>query len=314
MSGQDRILVIKLGALGDFLLALGPMAAVRAHHPDAHRVLLTTRLYAPLIEGSGLFHEVWLDSRPKWWQPAGLWKLRRRLRHGDFSRVYDFQNSDRTALYFRLLGPGRRPDWSGKVAGCSHRFVVDRAEIVHASDWQRHQLIQTGLGPPPAPDLSWMGRGDAPDRFALPRPYVLLVPGCSAHRPEKRWPAPAYAELARRLAARGLTPVLTGSAPEAALTATIAAACPQAIDLAGRTSLPDLADLARAAAGAVGNDTGPIHLIALTVCPTVAVFSAASDPVRNRPLGDHVKVLYSADLAELTVDRVEAALTLRTER
>lgn len=311
MTGPARILVIKLGALGDFLLALGPMATVRAHHPDAHRVLLTTRLYAPLVEGSGLFHEVWLDRRPKWWQPTRLLELRHRLRDGAFDRVYDFQNSDRTALYFRLLGPGRRPEWSGKVPGCSHRFILDRSQIRHAADWQRHQLIQAGLGPPARPDLSWMGDADAADRFKLPRPFVLLVPGCSAHRPEKRWPAGHYAALARRLAARGMTPVLTGSAGEADLTAGIARACPQAVDLAGRTSLPDLAGLARSAAGAVGNDTGPIHLVALALCPTLVLFSAASDPERNRPLGDHVRVLFRPALGDLSVEEVDAALTLR---
>lgn len=311
MSATERILVIKLGALGDFLLALGPMATVRDHHPAAHRVLLTTRLYAPLVHGSGLFHEVWLDRRPKWWQMAALWDLRRRLRGGRFDRVYDFQNSDRTALYFRLLGPGRRPDWSGRVAGCSHRFVIDRAQIGHASDWQRHQLLQAGLGAPKAPDLSWLGDPATPARFGLSEPYALLVPGCSAHRPEKRWPAEHYAELGNRLAARGVIPVLTGSPAEAALTGAIAARCPAALDLAGRTSLADLVALARAAAGAVGNDTGPIHLIALAGCPTVVVFSAASDPVRNRPLGDHVRVLFSADLAALAVDQVETALVLR---
>jgi len=51
----ERILVIKLGALGDFVQALGPFAAIRAHHPAADIVLLTTRPYADLGRASGYF-------------------------------------------------------------------------------------------------------------------------------------------------------------------------------------------------------------------------------------------------------------------
>ena len=61
MSGQSvaskrrRILVIKHGALGDFVLATGPFAAIRAHHPDEWIVLLTTAPYAALAETSPIF-------------------------------------------------------------------------------------------------------------------------------------------------------------------------------------------------------------------------------------------------------------------
>jgi len=76
----ERILVIKLGALGDVVLALGPFAAIRRHHPDARITLLTTEPYAAFLSASGWFDEVWTDDRPPLWR-ADLWlALRARLR------------------------------------------------------------------------------------------------------------------------------------------------------------------------------------------------------------------------------------------
>ncbi len=104
---SDRVLVIKLGALGDFVQAMGPMRAIRDHHPSADLTLLTTRPYAALAEATGWFEAVWVDDRPKVWQIGRLRALARRLRGGGFGWVYDLQTSDRSSSYFRLFGRGR---------------------------------------------------------------------------------------------------------------------------------------------------------------------------------------------------------------
>ncbi|MFQ3622858.1 MAG: glycosyltransferase family 9 protein, partial [Acetobacteraceae bacterium] len=167
-------------------------------------------------------------------------------------------------------------------------------------------LAMAGLHDMPAPELGWL-EGDVA-RFALPRRFALLVPGASPHRPEKRWPVDRYAALAAALAARGLASVVVGSAGEAPLAAAIRAACPDALDLCGRTAIADLAPIASRATLAVGNDTGPMHLVAAVGTPSVVLFSAASDPALCAPRGRGVRVLRMADLADLPTDRVLAAL------
>ncbi len=311
--GAGGVLVIKLGALGDFVLALGPAAAIRRHHAGAHIVLLTTEPFVELARMSGYFDEIWVDSRPKLWNPGGWLALRRRLREAGFGRIYDLQTSDRTGFYFRLLGPGRRPEWSGVAGGCSHPDTNPRRTEIHTIERQREQLRLAGLADVPLADLSWV----TADLGGL-RPsghYALLVPGGAAHRPRKRWPAGRYAELARRLSERGIEPLILGGPAEPDLTAQIARRAPVARDLSGRTSLPQIAALAREAAGAVGNDTGPMHLIAAAGCPSVLLFSDASDPGRTAPRAPRgappVKVLRRAALAGLAVDEVVAALILR---
>lgn len=307
---RPRILVIKLGALGDFLMALGPMQAIRRHHPEARLVLLTRPAYRELAAAAGLFDEIWLDPAPRW-NPLGWLRWRGRLRGAGFARVYDLQTSDRSAAYFRLFPRGRAPEWSGKVAGASHRHVYPADHRMHSIDRQREQLAVAGIAEVPLPDLAFLD-GDLAG-FGLPRRFALLIPGSSPERPEKRWPAERFGDLASRLAASGVAAVVVGGAGEAELAAEIRRAAPGTFDLTGRTSLGQIAALARAAAVAVGNDTGPTHLAALAGCPTVALFSAASDRAKTAPRGAAVRELQAPSLAGLPVPVVlnEVAALLR---
>ncbi|MBF0332519.1 MAG: glycosyltransferase family 9 protein [Alphaproteobacteria bacterium] len=298
-----HILVIKLGALGDFVQAMGPMAAIRAHHAGDRITLLTTKPFAELAGSSPWFDAVWVDDKPKLHQPLRWLALARRLRGGAFDFVWDLQTSDRSCAYFRLMG---RPPWSGNARGCSHPHANPARGAMHTVDRQAEQLAMAGIDAVPPPDLSWMPADIA--GFGLPARFAVLAPGGAPHRPAKRWPAGHFAELATRLAQAGLAPVLTGTESERAANARIMAACPSAIDLTGRTSrLADLVGLGRAATLALGNDTGPMHLLAAAGCRCAVLFSAESDPARCAPRGA-VTVLRRPDLADLPVAEVAASL------
>lgn len=303
MSEAPRILVIKLGALGDFVQAMGPFAAIRAHHRQAHITLLTTRPFQALAEASPYFDAVWLDTRPKLWQVCRVAALARRLRGEGFARVYDLQTSDRSAWYFRLMGG--RVEWSGIAPGCALPHANPERDRMHTVERQAEQLRMAGIEAVPRPDLAWADTD--PARFGLPPSFALLCPGGAAHRPGKRWPASGFADLAVWLAQRDIAPVLLGTAAEAAEIATIRGQCRQAIDLGGKTSLPDILGLGRRALLAVGNDTGPMHLIAAAGAPSVVLFGADSNPDLCAPRGA-VTVLRVADLAGLEPDRVVAAV------
>ncbi len=303
MSGA--VLIVKLGALGDFVQALGPCAAIRRHHAGARVVLLTTRPFAGLARASGLFDEVWEDRRPRLWQPGAWLSLRRRILDAGFARVYDLQTSDRSGFYFRMLWP-RRPQWCGIAPGCSHRHDDPRRTTMHTVDRQRAQLALAGIDDVPLTDLSWV-RADV-GRFGLPDRYGLLVPGGAPHRPAKRWPAERYAAVARRWAAEGVAPVVLGTEAEAAVIDAVLAGCPEAHSLRGRTGLEDIAVLGRGAVAAVGNDTGPMHLLAMAGCPSVVLFSAESRPELCAPRGPAVAILRRDNLADLREDEVVAAL------
>jgi len=314
--GPKRILVIKLSALGDFIQALGPMAAIRRHHRDDHVTLLTTAPFAPLAEQSGHFDRVEIDRRSQPLDMRGWLGLRRSLRGGGFDRVYDLQTSQRSSFYARLWWPGARPEWSGIAPDASHPHANLLRNPQHTIAKQAEQLMMAGIHPVPLPSLP-NEDGALPAELAGRR-FALLIPGSSPRHPGKRWPAPRYGELARALTERGLLPVVLGGKGEHALAEAIRRVAPTALDLTGRTELADLVSLARAATIAIGNDTGTSHIAAAGGAPLVALFSGESDPARCAPRGAKVTVLRRAPLAELALApvlaAVDAALTEREPR
>lgn len=304
MRATEHILVIKLSAFGDFVIALGAMRAIRAHHRDAHITLLTTAPYEKLARTTGLFDDVWIDPRPKWNKPARWLALRKRLNSIPFKRVYDLQRNDRTALYFKLFSP--KPEWVGTAKGASHRDTTPKAANEHAFTTHARVLAVGGIDHSEIDTLEWMESDMA--RFQLPKPYVLIVPGAAPSRPLKKWPAEYYGALCVRLLAKGLHPVIIGSHHERDIAAIIKQHCPDAIDLTEKTSMTDLPALARGAAFCVGNDTGPLHMIGPTGCRCLVLFSSDSDPVRHRPLGSHIDTVFKPDLSDLKPEVVFACL------
>lgn len=301
------ILVIKLGALGDFIQALGPFQAIRRHHAGSPITLLTTEPFADLARMSPYFDRVWPIGRPR---KLGAWlQLRRVLREGvPFARVYDLQTSDRSAFYFKLFWPGPYPEWSGIAKGCSHPHSNPKRDFMHTVERQAEQLGMAGIADVPPPDASWIEADAA--RFYLPQQFALIVPGGARHRPKKRWPQAHYARLMARLAERGVTPVLIGGRQEETLLYELKAAVPEAVDLGGQTSVADLVAIARLARFAVGNDTGPMHAFALAGCPTVVLYSSASDPALCAQRGPKVTILRKDRLADVGIAEVAAAAAL----
>lgn len=298
------ILVIKHSALGDMILALPLLRAIRQHHPGEQIVLLTTVPYVDLLQRSGLADEIWTDPRPKFWQPFRLFALLRRIRSGGFSRIYDLQGSQRTKSYYRLLGaPAER--WVGNAPGCRHH-IPDPTVPMHITELRRRQLALVGIPDPGLPDLDFLTAEIT--HFGLPARFALLVPGGAPHRPAKRWPAERFAALGRHLLSLGVTPVLIGRTAEQAEIAAIQSLCPEAISLCDKTSIADLAALGRAAALCIGNDTGPMHIIAAVRCPSLVLYSAESDPRKISPRGDWVRLLQRPSLQDVSLEDVLAAL------
>jgi ADP-heptose:LPS heptosyltransferase len=307
-AAPEKILVIKLSALGDFIQALGPMAAIRRHHPNAYITLLTTKPYASFGEKCGYFDAVHCDARPKIFDIAGWLKLRRLLQGGHYTRVYDLQNNDRTNFYLHLFPRGKKPEWVGAAMGASHRNTSAARVAGHALEGHIQTLGLAGIKDIEIDDLRWIKEDVS--SFDLKKPFILLVAGSAPQHPYKRWPAEYYATLASRLSDQGFQPVLLGTQAEADVTTRVKTLCPRALDLTGQTTLFQIGALARDAAGAIGNDTGPMHMIAPTGCPCLTLFSGHSNPKRHTPRGAHVKVLQKEKLDHLPVDDVLKTLEI----
>ncbi|MBH89907.1 MAG: ADP-heptose--LPS heptosyltransferase [Magnetovibrio sp.] len=303
MAGN--ILVIKLAALGDFIQAIRPFTAIRNHHPNSHITLLTSKPFVELAEASSLFDQIWVDNKPKVLAISEWVSLRAQLRSGGFERVYDLQTSDRSSFYRLFFWPRQNPEWSGIASGCSHPHKNPRRDLMHTIERQAEQLEIAGVKVAGITEsLDFL---NAPvDQFALPNDFVLLVPGGAIHRPKKRWSTEKYSELARQFFVEGLVPILLGGISEAEILEEISINCPQAINLCGQTSLLQIATLARQARLSVGNDTGPMHLIAAVGRRTVVLYGNSSDPALCGQRGPHVTYLRKPNIKDITVESVKA--------
>ena len=305
-----RILVIKLGALGDFFHAFHAFAAIRQHHAADRITLLTTPPFEKLACISPWFDAVLVDPRAPWWNLAANWHTAGLIR--GFELVYDLQTSSRSNRYFRLAG---RPPWSGVAAGCSLPHANPDRDFMHTIERQREQLQHAGIADFPLPDRTWLvGQSKLLD---IPDPFALLVPGGGGVGQAKRWPVGRYAEAARHLQADGLAPIIIGASLERSLGKAIQSVCPEAIDLIGKTGFADVASLGARASLVLGNDTGPLQIAASMGAPTLALFSRATEPRQaapRGPAGEWGTILQEPDLRELSVDRVVAAARLTAGR
>lgn len=298
---RENILVIKLSALGDFIQALGAMQAIRNHHHDAHLTLMTTVPFRPIGEDSGYFDQIMLDIKPRWFAWRAWLHLKRVLNQGEFSRVYDLQNSDRTAIYLQLFHP--KPEWVGSAPGASHRNCSPTRCQGNAFEGHRQTLALAGISSIEIDTMSWAIADIS--QWQVRAPYVLLVPGSSPSHLQKRWPASYYAALANSLIAQNIQPVLLGASSETTLLESIHQLAPKSLNLAGETDYSHIATLARNALAAIGNDTGPLHIISATTCPTLILFcSQKSHPNRHGPIGKSVYHLIAKDLSQLSVASV----------
>lgn len=306
----DHILIIKHGALGDVIQCEGALHDIRDNHPHARITVLTEPAYAKIMERCPWVDHVIRDPRAPRWRLDKMWKLGRMLRSLNINRVYDLQNSSRTADYYRWFF--KATEWSGTAPGCSHPHKAQDPKNIHSLQRLKGQLEDAGLICQHAlkPDVSWMA--DDMTRFleeeSIAPGYILLIPGSSAAHPQKRWPH--YAELAARLIAAGHTIVTAPGPDELDLCATIPGAT-----LTGGSFLGwfELAGVIARAGFVVGNDTGPSHLAAHMNMPGLALFGAHTSVEKTGIKREKFDAVEVSDLNQLSVDRVYEAIRERLE-
>lgn len=281
-SGGKRILVVRLGAMGDIIHALPAVASLKHSHPGSRLIWAVEPQWAALLAENPFIDGVVMLQRTS---PAGLWRGCRELWAEHFDFAVDFQGLLKSALVASFARPERifgfdtasareraaALFYSNKVSSHARHVVEKNLDLAAAAG--AGNLLRTFPIPPGSPD------GTLPEG-----PFVLACP--LAGWRSKQWPLESYAELARRLAAAGAALVVNG--PPAAA-ATLEAAAPAWRHTSG---LAGLIHAMRRAAAYVGVDSGPLHLAAALARPGVAIFGP-TDPERNGPYGSTFTVLRS---------------------
>lgn len=265
---MEKILVIKHGALGDFVLEMGAMFDIRKKHPEAELTLLTNKAFVNMGRKMGIFTDYIVDNRVSYFRIKETYAVLKAVADGGFSKIYDLQGSGRSRKkYFAVLRwmIPHSYDWVDCRYGTVRRIEKNGAFGCGSLRVTKEEMTWTPT------DLSFL-HGDNKELDSLPEKYVLMISGCSPTHPYKRWPVESFSALAKRLAEHGVSTVLIGTNAEAAEVNAIAAATPLAVSMLNKTSLMDVPDLARRALATVGNDTGPSHMAAMAGGPTIALY------------------------------------------
>lgn len=295
-----RVLIVKVGAVGDVIMALRMITALRLSDPDAQITWLCGRASAPIVRMADDVEVITLDEvrlhggatsgrvievLRTWWRLLG--------------RKFDLVLTGHSDWRYRILSmtafaSARRSfDRQGRMWPVPGRYHGDEyCRLVSDVDGPE----TTAVGNPPLNALVARGRlamlGEYRDDACAP--IVALAPGGAQNSlsdsPLRRWPLAAYRRLARELLRRGFRVTITGSPSddwvrEGFRDLTV-------VDAVGQTSLAQLLALYQSCAAVVTHDSGPMHVAMLAEVPTVALFGPTA-PSEKIPSGRRVRVIVS---------------------
>jgi heptosyltransferase-1 len=313
----ERLLVVRLSAMGDIIHTLPAVAALREAFPHATLGWLVEERWAELLctlryPRSGqrssqrpLVDRVHTVNTAAWrrsllsfntWQQMAV--SLSELRGLGYEAAVDFQGAARTALLAR---------WSG--AGVVYGDIQPRENA--ASMWYTRQVMTAGVhvvqqalsltqaviqrsASMPAPKVEFPVDPDAENRITAlageARDFAILNPG--AGWGAKQWPAERYGLVASELAKGGLRSLINYGPGEEELAGAVETASAGAARKIS-CSISELIALTRRARLFIGGDTGPMHLAAALQVPVVGIFGP-TNPARNGPFGTSSMVLRSA--------------------
>jgi heptosyltransferase II len=312
-----RLLVCGLNWLGDAVLSMPALQALREHHPGADLTLLTKPALAPLWAMHAAPGRV-LSLPP---DGGSLKPVLQAIRDLKIEIAYILPHSFRAALPPFLA---RIPQRIGLPGHFPRDFLLTEIRRPAAGPGRTHQVFEMldlffpgetrrTFVPPrlavPPPVLEQMRE----KLSALPKPWISIIPG-AARGPSKQWPAERYAEAAADLVAQtGGSIVALGTASEQpACRQVAAAAAPNGLDLSGATSLAELSAVLALSAAVLCNDSGGMHLAAALGTPLAALYGI-TNPGQTGPLGAHIRILQRSERRARDIPRnsAEAQKALR---
>jgi lipopolysaccharide heptosyltransferase I len=287
-ADAERLLVVRLSALGDLVHTLPAIPALRAGFPGARLDWVVDQRWAPLLGlAEGIDEVVHLER-----SAAGFLRCVRQLRRGRYSRAIDFQGVYRSAALTWMSGAPRRfgrDRATIREPGAEHFYNQHFAPSGgHVAEMNLGLAAHAGAKPPSEMRFPLhvppeeMERVQQKLRAAGIGAYVVVSPG--GGWTSKRWPPERYGALAAELwRQHEISTMVNVSPSEKGLADAIAETAEPAHLLAWSPEIPELAALVAGAALVVGGDTGPVHLAAALGTRVVALFGG-TDPARNGPL------------------------------
>ncbi len=304
---MSNILIIKHGSLGDIAQACGAIQDISEHHKEDEIHLLTTKPYFDLFKKNPHISNVILDKRLSRFNLIYLYFLMKNIKKYKFSKVYDLQNSSRTAFYKKILFPKVTKDtWSSSETtlpkGTSKKDF-DKDSVLSRFDYQ---LKSSGINTNHTlkPDFSWSPSdiSQIKNYYQLEK-YILLFPFCSPHLTSKKWPY--YNELISIIGEKldnKLKVVIAPGPDEIKEASNINALC--ILDNGKALDISQLATLIKDSLFVVANDTGPAHMTAHLGSKGIALFGSHTTPFKVSIERENFKAIQVPELSKLSAEKV----------
>ncbi|TWT39235.1 glycosyltransferase family 9 protein [Blastopirellula retiformator] len=298
-TDSPRILIVRLSALGDAILTLPLLCALREKFPGAHLAWLAEPVATQILAGHPCLDQLFTVRKGWLKRPSEIVSLRRQLKEAKFDIVFDVQGLTKSAAAGWLSGAPRRITFArGQARELAPNLATEHVTPQHTH--VVHRYLELGRAVDIyAPSIEFRLPIDEQARYevsAIRRElgrggsFAVLNPGAGWF--SKTWMPQRFAEVARRLKDKYQLPSLVtwGNEQEADWAEEIAQMSHGAAAVVPKLTLPQLKELYRGANLFVGCDTGPLHLAAAVDTPCVALFGVT--PIELcRPLGPHQQVV-----------------------
>jgi ADP-heptose:LPS heptosyltransferase len=321
-----NILVIDFGQLGDVVLSLPALCAIRARFPQARITVLVAKSGAPVVDLSGYSDATIVVDRTALrdgWKMLSIFrigKLVKQVRRERFDFVIDLHSSLETNLLgFLSRAPrrlyARRPGRSLDLLANFHPKppVEDSRPTRHAIDRYLDVLIPLGIkNTPRVPRLKTRAEDDAAveqmlkkERAAAGAPLVGLFPG--ADHPGKGWPLARFGELAEHLMRNdGVRVVVFAGPKEREMVKEMRATFPRSTIILDRLTIPQLAAALARLSVFVSDHAGPMHIAAAVQTSVVALLDGPT-PNSFTPIEERYRVIHNRRISEMTTAEVYEA-------
>ena len=298
LTGAKKTLVIKLSALGDVCLALPHIGVIIDRHVMDEIWVITSPAYVEFFSHHPRLNVAVLDRQKKIGPDSTLGKMRW-VRQMRFDTIYDLQGNRTSRLLVRFSRAGWRVGTQPYPFFDVHPATPYTAKTQQSIFDRLNDTLQAaGL---PAAGVTFnlhVRKGDREKvdtwkkENRLPeKRYALLHAGSSPEWPTKQWPVERYARLAALIEDTGLRCVWIGGDEDRRVNSRLAGQI--GLDATGIFSLPQLYLLAKGARFAVTNDSGPMHLLAVSGLPVYSFFGPTSW-VRSQAAGQRERVIKSS--------------------
>ena len=304
---MSNILVIKHGSLGDIAQACGAIQDISENHKDDQVHLLTTKPYFDLFKKNPHISNVILDKRLSRLNLIYLYSLMRNIKKYNFSKVYDLQNSSRTAFYKRILFPNASKDiWSSTETTLPEGTTKDDFDKDSVLSRFDHQLKSSGISTNHtlSPDFSWSPSDISQIKnYHQLEKYIVLFPFCSPHLTSKKWPY--YNDLISMINEKlenKFKVVIAPGPGEIKDASSINALC--VLDNGKALDSSQLAALSKDSSFVVANDTGPAHMTAHLGSKGIALFGSHTTPFKVSIERENFKTIQAPELSKLSPEKV----------